>query len=154
MPGTTKKWDEIHRNVRLAQRLVAHVGILESKGGTTKPPGSDLSLVEIGAVHEFGSADGRIPERSWLRSTFIVRRANALAARVAETARAIVAGADPRRAISLLGAWGASEVKSTITEIDIPPPLADSTVMTKGSSKPLVDTGQLVNAITWEVTER
>jgi hypothetical protein len=68
--------------------------------------------------------------------------------------KAIVLGAvDVRQGIGMLGAWGAAQVKNTITQTDIPPPLAPSTIAAKGSSKPLVDTGQMLNAITWEVID-
>jgi phage gpG-like protein len=133
------------------------VGVLASKGaGDTHNTdgGSPMTLVEIAAVHEFGSRDGRIPERSFLRSTFLIRRVNALAAMQTKLAKAIVTdGMDPSKALAILGAWGAAEVKNTFTEIDIPPPLAESTIARKGSSRPLVDTGLLKNSISYEVVD-
>jgi hypothetical protein len=151
-----KLWDELLARAHKLDRAHVKVGVLERSGAGEmhNTSGESLRLVEIAAVHEFGSSDGRIPERSFIRSTFLIRRVNALATMQANLARLIVTkGLDPMKALAKLGAWGAAEVKNTITEIDIPPPLADSTIMRKGSSKPLVDTGLLKNSISYEVVE-
>lgn len=147
-------WRALFKRAVAMRTIKARVGILASKGGSAKQEGSDLSLVEIAAAHEFGTGDGHIPERSFLRSTFYVRVASELRHVIANLCTAVIQrGVDPRAAIGQLGAWGAAQVKNTITQTDIPPPLAASTVARKGSSKPLVDTGQLLNAITWEVVD-
>lgn len=148
-----KLWDALLARAAKLDRVHVKVGIMGEKGATVHSgEGGDFTLVEIAALHEFGGH--HVPERSFIRSTFLIRRVNALRAKQVELAKAIVTGGmDPIRALGLLGAWGASEVKNTITEIDIPPPLADSTVQAKGSSKPLVDTGLMKNSISWEVVE-
>jgi hypothetical protein len=148
-----KLWDELIARAKKLDHAYVRVGVLEEKGSVARGDGG-MTLVEIAATHEFGSSDGRIPERSFIRSTFLIRRVNALRTFQEKLARAIVTkGLDPIKALNMLGAWGAAEVKNTITEIDIPPPLADSTVQRKGSSKPLVDTGLLKNSISYEVVE-
>lgn len=145
-------WKKLLAKAHELDKSYVKVGVLASKGGGAAHGEDNISLIEIAAIHEFGN--GHVPERSFIRSTFYVRRVNALATMVAKLAKAIVTeGMTPKKALSLLGQWAASEVKETITEIDIPPPLADSTIMAKGSSKPLVDTGQLKNSITYEVVE-
>lgn len=153
-----KAWDELLARAHGLARGFVKVGVLASKGGdelhSTKgqQTSHDITLIEIAAIHEFGSPKAGIPERSFIRSTFLVRRVNALNNMCAKLAKAVVTqGMKPERALGLLGSWAAAEVKSTITEIDIPPPLAQATIDAKGSSKPLVDTGQLKNAITYEV---
>ncbi len=54
---------------QLQQGAHVRVGVQGSDAAVT-PEGSKLSLVQIATVHEFGSSDGRIPQRSYLRSTF------------------------------------------------------------------------------------
>lgn len=153
------KWDELIARAHGLARGHVRVGVLLSKGGEKPHEGKGknadhITLVELAAIHEFGSPAAGIPERSFIRSTFYVRRVEALRSMCARLAKAVVTdGLDPKRALGMLGAWAASQVKETITEIDIPPPLADSTVQAKGSSKPLVDTGQLKNSITYEVVD-
>ena len=53
-------------------------------------------------------------------------------------------------ALDMLGAKVASYCQEAIDN-GIEPALADETVRRKGSSKPLVNTGQLKSAITWKV---
>lgn len=154
MAGTDAPWRALFNKVKDMHSIRARVGVLASKGGAATHPGSNMTLVEIAAVHEFGSPAANIPERSFIRATFLIRRVNALATKIADITRAIMLGViDVQKGIGMLGAWGASEVRNTITEIDIPPPLKAATVDRKGSSKPLVDTGQLLNSITWEVVD-
>lgn len=149
----TKLWDELKARAYKLDRSYVRVGVLEEKGSVTHE-GSDMTLVEIAATHEFGSSDGRVPERSFIRRTFLVRVTKELAEFQTKLARAIVTkGLDPIKALRMLGAWGVAEVKKTITSEDIPPPLAESTIARKGSSKPLVDTGLMKNSISFEVVE-
>lgn len=129
----------------------ARVGVLAAKGGERAHGNGDATLVEIAAFHEFGTID--VPERSFIRRTFTTRTAD-LNAVIATIVRGVVAGSlDVKRGIGLLGAWGAAAVKNTITASDIPPPLKPATIAAKGSTKPLVDTGQLLNSITWEIVD-
>lgn len=157
----TSKWDELSKRMRDAQKIKAHVGVLASKGGNAKHSGSDMTLIELAASHEFGTADGHIPERSFIRGTLFGRVAEQLKQKVAELATSVVMGTvDVKTGIGRLGAWASTEIKNTISHNEADgygeypyPPLADSTIAAKGSSTPLVDTGQLLNAITWEVVE-
>lgn len=45
------------------------VGV-QGSDAAVQPEGVKLNMVQIATVHEFGSSDGRIPQRSFLRSTF------------------------------------------------------------------------------------
>jgi len=107
-------------------------------------------IATIAAVQEFGSADGRIPERSFLR---VPLRANV------ETYRKIVArgladvaegNASLYQILSQLGARAAADSQEAISA-GIQPANAESTVERKGSSKPLVDTGRLRQSITYVI---
>lgn len=154
--ANTKLWDELRARAAKLDRCSVRVGVLESKGGNemhNTDGGDPLTLVEIATIHEFGTE--HVPERSFIRSTFLVKKVDELAAMQVKLARAIVMdGMDPMKALNILGAWGAAQVKNTITEDDVPPPLAASTIARKGSTKPLVDTGLLKNSISYEVVER
>lgn len=148
-------WDELRAKAKKLDRMYVKVGILQSKGGEQTHPDSDMSLIEIMATHEFGSSDDRIPERRPLRKTFNDGEGpRRLADVITKLAKQIITGGmDPVRALRILGTWAVKEVKNTITSEDLPPPLAESTVEAKGSTKPLVDTGLLLNSISFEVVE-
>ena len=147
-------WRRMYKRAVEMRSIRARVGVLASKGGTRQAGDGDLTLVELAAIHEFGSPAAGIPERSFLRRTFYERVPDKLREVIAAIVKAVVhEEMDVRRGVGLLGAWGAAEVKNTITQTDIPPPLKPETIARKGSSKPLFDTGQLVNSITWEIVD-
>lgn len=139
-----RKWRDIAAKVKSVADRIARVGVLGSAGSQ-----GGTSLVDIAAFQEFGTVD--IPERSFLRSTFAAKtlQLNRLLEKVAR--QIVINGMTIDVALGLVGTWAVAQVKRTIMGSDIPPPLAQSTIDAKGSSKPLVDTGQLVNAITYEI---
>lgn len=153
--------DRVFRKMtrRLAEVKGRHVkvGVLASKGGGETRE-DDFNMVDLAVVHEFGSPATEkrpwvIPERSFIRRTFFDRAKDDLKRKSAQLARKIVEQDMPvDAALNELGAWGAAEVKKTITTgPHIPPKLEKSTIARKGSDRPLVDTGRLVGAIQWEV---
>lgn len=149
-------WRKLLAQVEGLDRWTVHVGILVSKGGEEVDPGEDgdgdLTLLELAAIHEFGL--GLVPERSFIRRTFREKQGE-LRAICEKLCKAVITRNMPvPRAYALLGQWGAAAVKRTITEGEgVPPALAQATIDRKGSDRPLVDTGRLINAITYEVVE-
>lgn len=145
-------WQRILRDVKGLDTMSAHVGILASKGGEEME--GELSLLQIAAIHEFGSRAAGVPERSFIRRTFIEQR-DELATVAARLCREIITrGMDPRRAYELLGQWGAAAIKKTITTGEgVPPPNSPRTIALKGSERPLVDTGRMLGAISYEVVD-
>lgn len=122
------------------------------KGSGTHGP-SGMPVVQLGAIHEFGSEDGRIPERSFLRGTMRAKQRdhNAIIRRLA---RSVTLGRQaPTQALAQLGAVAAANVQEAISD-GVPPPNAPSTIRRKGSSKPLIDTGALRQSITWQLFKK
>lgn len=123
--------------------------------------GSDLTLAELGRIHEYGSdvepgAPGYVPERSFIRSTLANRRAD-LAQLMKSECQAILMGKrTPETALEIVGAKVAAWIKLAVMSGDgIAPPLAESTIARKGSSRPLVDHGQLIaHGVSHLVTKR
>jgi hypothetical protein len=153
--GNDDKWEEIQERIdELAGRSDPHVrvGILEAKGGGETDEDSGIAMTDLGRIHEFGDEASGIPERSFIRRTFDERR-DELARMQGELTEAVIAGeVSPAKALDLLGGWGAGEVKKRIAQgPHIPPPNAPATIARKGSDRPLVDNGQLVNSINHEV---
>jgi hypothetical protein len=127
--------------------LLVKVGL--PKGSGTHGP-SGMPVVELGAIHEFGSGDNRIPERPFLRGTIKAKRRehNELIRRLG---RAVMTGREsPQIALTKLGMRAAADVQEQIAD-GVPPPNAPSTIRKKGSSTPLIDTGALRQAITHQV---
>lgn|SRR5574342_207575 len=110
-----------------------------------------LTVGEIAAIHEFGL--GGLPQRSWLRG-WCDGQAAMIHRTLAELARRVVAGKmDEERALSLAGAKFQGSIQARI-RAGVPPPNRPSTIARKGSSTPLVDTGQLRASVTWLVVSR
>lgn len=145
-------WKKLLASAYDLDRAYVKVGVIASEAGTED---GGIGLAELAAVHEFGSPEVGIPERSFIRRTF----ANApwLPSFTAKLAKAVITGGMPvARALAILGTKGAQEVKATIVDERVTPRLEDSdagrrTIARKGSSVTLVDTARLVNGISYEV---
>lgn len=146
----TSGLDDLRRRIRELQAKDAKVriGVFSSAG---EVEGGGISLATLATIHEFGSENVEPPiqQRSFLRATFRARReqARAFCARVCG---AFVEGRiDLAQALGLLGEWGVSQVRGFIRSNSVKPPDKESTIAAKGSSVTLVDTSQLIKAITW-----
>jgi len=106
-------------------------------------------LVQIAAWNEFGTEDGHVPERSFLRSTLDENRPRYV--QLQETAvERMVDGLDPRLAYGAIGLGVVADVRRKI-RAHVDPPNAPRTVQAKGSSTPLIDTGRLYDNIGYRV---
>jgi hypothetical protein len=109
---------------------------------------SGMSVAQIAAVHEFGTA--RVPQRSMLAATYDQNEA-----KYADAARKVATGVllgrtDLRRGLDLIGVMIKGDVQRRIAA-GVPPPLSPVTIARKGSSTPLIDTGQMRAALDHEV---
>lgn len=110
------------------------------------------SNVTLAAVHEFGSRDGKIPQRSFIRST--VDRERGMILRMLERAvKDAARSGDAYRGLGIVGEKVKAEMVRTIDQSIGLKPLTKAGIRSKKrpSTKPLIDTGQLKGAITWKV---
>lgn len=107
-----------------------------------------LTLLEVAAIHEFGLG---VPRRSFIADWADENRENHYR-QLLKMAKAIVKGkvASLDQAFERLGNLYVGEVQKRIAQ-GIEPPLAQSTIDRKGSSKPLIDTGQLRSSIRYRI---
>ncbi len=141
----------MERDVVSLGKLRLRIGIL-GPGATELEEGSSLTLAALGAIHEYGAPEAGIPERSFIRSTMANRAGDLKALWASELRLVIARQKTPRQAMEEVGQQIVAWIKATI-RAGIEPPLWEETVRRKGSSKPLIDHGQLINAITYEVFE-
>lgn len=141
-------WRDLRAKIsRLGDRRV-RVGVFASAG--TEVTGT--TLAEIASIHEFGAPKAHIPARPFLRPAFTSDGGAALRGFCERTARALLSEKiDVDKALGLLGLFGANAVKARIRS-NTPPELSARTIARKGSTKTLIDTGRMLNAITWVVT--
>jgi hypothetical protein len=147
-----KVFERLRAEVKEAAKKHVHVGVLASKGGANTGPDGETTIAEIAAIHEYGAPKANIPARSFIRATLEGNENREHLTKMLEKlARAVLSEKiSVDGALGALGAWAVSAVKARITG-RISPELKAATVQRKGSSVPLVDTGQLINAINWEV---
>lgn len=118
------------------------VGFLE---GATYPDGT--SVATVAAIQEFGAPAQNIPPRPFFRGMIHDH---------ADEWGGILAGLlktndyDGAAALALMGDGIAGQLRDSIVKLT-DPPLAPSTIAAKGSSKPLVETGVLLNGIDYAV---
>lgn len=107
-----------------------------------------ITLAELGEIHEFGLG---VPQRSFI-GDWVDETEREKMDQLRGVARAVVEGTieSVEDGFEQLGNLYVAQVQKRIAD-GIPPPLADMTVKAKGSSTPLIDTGQLRSAITYKV---
>lgn len=109
-------------------------------------------IAVIGAVQEFGSADGRVPERSFLRVPIRQNQDNIKKAFRSLTGAVTRGEITAFQMLDQIGARAAGYCQQAI-EAGIEPVNADATIKRKGSSTPLINHGTLKGAITHVVED-
>ena len=135
----------------LTKRIGKHVVVGFTADAGNYPDGTPVT--DVAAIHEFGAPGAGIPERSFLRSTMdqnVEKYAKALERALTDIADG--KGDDVERVLAQLGAKAEGDIKLKIRNLRTPPN-APSTIRQKGSSNPLIDTGQMRQAVTFEVRD-
>lgn len=120
--------------------------------------GSD-EYVMVASVHEFGATIRRgggsitIPERSFLRTTFDEKNEEWVNFFKNQLKQVLALQMDVQTLFNRLGARMVGDVQKKITDLDAPPN-APSTIIKKGSSNPLIDTGGLRMRVTYRVVRK
>lgn len=154
--GVTVKRDLLAKMLRelgATQKHIA-VGVLGAKAQAPHKnehgEKSEATVAQVAQWNSYGTST--IPARPFL-TVAVARHARELLKTQRRLATALVMQKiDLNRALGLLGAYAVGIVKQTIAE-GVPPPNAESTIKMKGSSTPLINTGQLRNSITFELRE-
>jgi phage gpG-like protein len=121
------------------------VGILQDEPITNR-----FSMVDLATVHEFGSKDGRIPQRSFIRSTCDRKRHEHIKLTAELHSKIIEGKLTIKQALLRLGEVVSKDMVEAINH-GIEPKLKEATIKRKRSSKPLIDTGHLKGSVTHEV---
>ncbi len=125
------------------------VGIL---GDVKEARGEGLTTASIMAVHEFGSIQRSIPERSWLRMPLETGSRN-IESQVAPKIESLLEEGDVKGVFKLLGIACEARIQDAFETGGFGnwPELSDSTIDAKGSDAILIDTGQARQAVTSKV---
>jgi hypothetical protein len=149
LKDTDRGWKKLL--VTLQQQGVAlTVGIHEDKGaeqhrGVGK---KGATVADVASFNEFGTR--RIPSRPFIRAWFD-ESLQANTARLRTLAKLVVAGKmTTTTMLNRLGLTFRAQAQGRIAA-GVSPPNAPSTIQRKGSSKPLIDTGQLKASIDYKI---
>lgn len=145
------KHSDILKNVSKLPKIAVKYGFLD-KGSNVYPDGQTTAQVAV--WNEYGTEiDGkeRVPERPFFRTSWERNNKRYLALIIAYY-RSILDGKVKEAEVffDLLGAKASNDLKQDITAFSTPPN-APSTIKRKKSSNPLIDTGRMRAAVTWEV---
>lgn len=116
----------------------------------TAPVSLDMSIAEIAEIHEFGAPRAGIPERSFLRAGLDEGREKIAEVISRLLVQVMARKVLPRKACEILGMAGKTLVQQKLIRGPFVP-LKQRTIELKGSSRPLIDTGQLRRSIDYEV---
>ena len=113
--------------------------------------GTDLSMHELGMVHEYGSPTRGIPARPFIQPSIKDNTDKYKKLMRKQAGLLLFRRTSLNNALSLVGEVAKADIQKYMLSANFKP-LAASTIEAKGSSKPLIDSGQMRNAITYEIT--
>lgn len=162
---------KIKRGISGSTGLSSTVGVPKGRHAVQVgfPEGSDATIAQRAVWNHFGTKGGAsgggwggpIPERPFLsnamRDNRDAYRANMTVA-AAGILRTIVtdgpaAGrAELQKALSKLGILAQGDIQAEITALSSPPN-SPVTIALKGSSNPLIDSGEMRQAVTWKIED-
>lgn len=138
-----KDWLALQARLKAANSMLVKVGYIEGDGAEDGHGG--ISNVDLAQLYEYGSPGGKIVEHSFLRATWDATTAERNKLVVKLYGQVIDGKVAPDRALGFVGAWFKGQVQNFIASGQVQP-------ATKGGQgTTLVDTGQLLNGITWQV---
>ncbi|MGV4796131.1 hypothetical protein [Rhizobium sp. F40D2] len=144
--------------------VLRHIGAALSGPKTVKvgfPAGeADQDNINKAIWNEFGTKGGAsgggwggpIPERPFLRNAIRENRGKYREAMRSSAAKILVGKTGLRTVLSKLGITAQGDIQTEMTSLTTPIN-ADATIALKGSSKPLIDSGEMRGAVTWKVNE-
>ena len=139
----------------LSKKLFVDIGVL---GETNKTVEGGLTIAGIGAVHEFGtdkagrSNDISIPERSFIRMPLETGQ-DSIEKTIEPKIKQYIAEENIEGLFKLIGIAGEARIKEAFETAGFGTweANAPSTIKSKGSDSPLIDTGELRKSITSKV---
>ena len=136
---------KIMRELHKLEGMTVNVGVQSNESG---------DIIDKAFYNEYGTKNEddtvRIPERSFIRSAFDENRED-INTTIERVWKGVIQGKlNAKRAASIVGQRHQDQVKTKVRNGPFTPN-ADSTIASKGSSKPLIDTKEMVNSIRYEV---
>ncbi len=132
--------------LKILDNTSIQVGIVEPEASQMMP-GGRLTIAEAAYINEFGARAAGIPARHFIQGAITARKGDAAARRML---RSIIAKGDPHAALTTEGQRFAREMAERLYHGDFRKN-KPSTVKRKGFNHPLLETGQLAEAISYRL---
>jgi hypothetical protein len=112
---------------------------------------ADGGVISRAVWNNFGTSRG-IPERPFMQNSVRANQGKYRQALKTSAAKILRGESSLQIVMQKLGVVGQGDIQAEITAL-MTPPNAPSTIRQKGSSKPLIDTGEMRSAVTFQVED-
>ena len=148
-------WEEIEKQVLSFKKSTILVGFQEGSQTKAKVKGQrkkegGLSMPEIAASNEFGASN--VPARPFMSTAFDQNISKINKAINLEYRKVQDGKKTADKALNLIGVAMVGLIKKQIRAI-VTPPNSPRTIKEKGSSKPRIDFGQMIQSVTSKVVK-
>jgi phage gpG-like protein len=135
----------------LSKSMYVDIGVLSGEGRASAGEG-EITIAGIGAVHEFGSLNKNIPQRSFVAMP-LQTKAQDIETAVGKKIESLISENNIEGIYELIGIYGEAVIQEAFETggFGTWAELKESTIERKGSSAILIDTGRLRQAITSKV---
>ena len=127
-----------------------YIGVPTSKNGMHE---GGINMATLLALHVLGAPSRGIPQRDPLRPPLIANAQRYSDLLALGLKNALANGTDPKLVYEKIGIVAANDVKDYFITGNFKA-LSEKTIKAKGSSKPLIDTSELRNSISYEVRNK
>lgn len=143
--------EKLETELAKSKGSVVKVGVLAGK--LDRGEGEEFNNADIGAVHELGSKEGGIPQRSFLEMPMIKQLPADVKKIKAEKFAKLIIEQGMETALKTLGVIGEQVVDKAFESRGFGTwePNSEATIQQKGSDMPLIDTAKLRRSITSKV---
>lgn len=138
----------LYDNLAAMRSMKVHVGFLPPDG-RKKVPGRRLSMAELAISHEFGFK-GRYPARSFMRTAIQKHRKAITSYAEQQIALMIQDLQGPEDAMENIGRHVLGLIRQKLESMMLAP-VDPETAARKGSANPLVESGQMSSAMSYQV---
>jgi hypothetical protein len=146
-------WSKLKRNDVNLKGAHVKVGVIGGSNtiSSNTEGNSETPIIEYAIYNEYGTNDGVVPSRPFMRQSFDENK-NKLRSIAASSYKNSGTNSTEliKKVLAQIGVLHQSQVQDKIVDIKTPPN-APSTVASKGSSNPLIDSGDLKKSISHNV---
>lgn len=146
---TLKKMTHQLKSMQEMKSKSVAIGVLASES-SSRVYGDGTTVLQVAAWHEYGL--GNNPQRSFLRMPQELKQKE-LSAFINKQLIKVLDGQQVEKGLGLIGVYAVNLSQDAFDTSGFGkwPILSSATVSSKGSSKPLIDTGILKNSVSWEI---